>query len=123
MEKRSRKRSRKASEREEASEEPSPPVKTRLRSSGGKTEGERKTHGRSTRSKSLRVSFDIFENGLSVCEGESAGAGRVTMASSSGDSTPAQGEGGPDISRETGPKRQAPVDVKFKKTDFSVSVS
>ena len=147
MEKRSRKRSRKASERDELLDEPSPttPAKARRRGSNGRggqiAEGEMKAHGgRALRSKTLRVSFDIIENRLSVGDSEtptSVGAvreeeeegrgGQCTLSLSSGSG--ADGDRGPENStrhfvtaeaRDLGSRKQ--VEMKFKKADFTVSV-
>ena len=127
MEKRScRKRSRKASEREEASEEPSPPLaKTRRRGSGAKPgEGEEKKRKGNARSKrrGLRVSFDIVENNLSVGESESTASSgpqcTLTLASRSED---APSSAAPEPASLAGPRK--PVEIKFKKPDFTVSES
>lgn len=136
-EKRARKRSRKASETEQAVEEspPPPPMKTRKRSNAEKlTQLEEKpSRGTArTRKKGLKVSFDIVEHNLSV--GESAartGGSECTLtlgnkedrtppkAAENSDNCPLRGTGAGPNDRGDGVKKR--VDIKFKKSDFTVS--
>lgn len=135
-EKRARKRSRKASETEQAAEEsPPPPMKTRKRSNAEKlTQPEEKpTRGTArTRKKGLKVSFDIVEHNLSVGDSASRTGGSectVTLGNKvertppkdaeNSENCPLQGTGAGPNDRGGGVKKR--VDIKFKKSDFTVS--
>lgn len=129
MEKRSRRRSRKISEQEEVSEEPSPPpVKTRRRSSGGRFIQSEEKKGRGspcTRSKRLKVSFDILENNLTIGGDTESNDSHctLTLASKTDNITNrassrlvGNGAGYKDIMGVA--KKQ--VEIRFKNKDFTV---
>lgn len=137
-EKRARKRSRKASETEQATEEsPPPPMKTRKRSNAEKFPHpeEKPSRGNArTRKKGLKVSFDIVEHNLSV--GESAavtGDSECTLtlenkveptppkAVENTENCPLRGTGVGPKDRGGGVKKR--IDIKFKKSDFTVSAT
>lgn len=137
--KRARKRSRKASETEQATEEspPLPPMKTRKRSNAEKfphPEEKPSCGNARTRKKGLKVSFDIVEHNLSV--GESAARTvdsecTLTLGNKveptppktleNTENCPLRGTAVGPNDRGGGVKKR--IDIKFKKSDFTVSAT
>lgn len=129
-----RKRSRKASETEQVAEEPSPPpAKTRKRSASVKftqTDEKRSQGNVRTRKKGFKVSFDIVEHNLSVGEcatGVGASECVLTLGSTAEKKSPRAANGGRRGngagSNDVGGMVKKPIDIKFKNSDFTVSVA